>query len=350
MAPFAGAAGIILLATGSICLGAFLGSKKPEPIDDDSDESFNLTWWQVSIMPVSSSIFLLLLFYYFAYIQLILIIFIVVGSGVSCLDVLRNSIAAFTPSLSGTVSSVLSTIFTICVIVIWAANGSFIAHDILGCSLCISSIAVIRFPSLKLAAVCLGLLLLYDIFWVFCSEYFFQKNVMVEVAMKSASNPLQELGTTYHIPLFMSLRPKLELPIKLLVQSSFDAVNSRVMMLGLGDIALPGFLVSFALRCDIFHINKTALPQYSPESLLLRDHESSKKFPTLGRPSSNLFECSIIGYTLGLVLALYIGSVSGHAQPALIYLVPGVIIPITLRAWQKKMLLEVWNGPAKLND
>ena len=181
-------------------------------------------------------------------------------------------------------------------------------------------------------------------------EYFFQKNVMVDVAMKSANNPLQELGTLYHIPLFKSLRPKLELPIKLLVQSSFETAGSRVMMLGLGDIALPGFLISLALRCDIFHINKPALPFYSPEGLLLRDKALPKSSLLPGRSSSNLFECSMIGYVLGLILAFYIGAVSGHAQPALIYLVPGVIIPISLRAWQKKMLLEVWNGPAKLND
>ena len=79
---------------------------------------------------------------------------------------------------------------------------------------------MIRFPSLKLAAVCLGLLFLYDIFWVFFSEYIFSKNVMVEVATKSAANPLQAFGVLLKIPILEASQPKLELPIKLLMSAS----------------------------------------------------------------------------------------------------------------------------------
>lgn len=351
MSAIVGASGLLLLATGSIWLGSTLGSKKPEPKDDNitEEETIELTWCQVLMMPLSSSIFLLLLFYFFAYLQLIVVFFVIVGSGLSCADVIKSSIASFVPSLNGKISTVFSTLFTVFVVVQWAMNGSFIAHDILGCSICISSIALIRFPSLKLAAVCLGLLLLYDIFWVFFSEYFFQKNVMVEVATKSALNPLQAVGEMYHISMLMALQPKLDLPIKLLVKASF-LPGYRVMMLGLGDIALPGFLISYALRCDMYQTHRLSLPQYSPESLLLKDSRSGKSFPPSDRGSANLFRYSMVGYILGLTLAFYIGSISGHAQPALIYLVPGVVIPIAVRAWQKSIFLEVWNGPSKQSD
>ena len=351
MSAVLGAFGLLLLATSSIWLGSVLGSKKPEPKDDEinEEETIELTWSQVLMMPISSSIFLLLLFYFFAYLQLILVFFVILGSALSCAEVIKSSIASFVPCLNGKISSVFSAVFTVFVVAQWAMNGSFIAHDILGCSICISSIALIRFPSLKLAAVCLGLLLLYDIFWVFFSEYFFQKNVMVEVATKSASNPLQAVGEMYHISMLMALQPKLDLPIKLLIQAS-TLPGSRVMMLGLGDIALPGFLVSFALRCDMYQTHRLSLPQYSPESLLLQDSRNSKSNTSKGPGSANLFEFSMIGYILGLLLAFYIGSISGHAQPALIYLVPGVVIPIAARAWQKNIFLEVWNGPSKSSD
>lgn len=343
--------GLLVLALSSIWLGAVLGSKKPESNDDENteEETIELTWSQVLMMPVSSSIFLLLLFYFFAYLQLILVFFIILGSALSCSEVIKSSIASFVPCLSGKISNVFSILFTIFVVMQWAMYGSFIAHDILGCSICISSIALIRFPSLKLAAVCLGLLLLYDIFWVFFSEYFFKQNVMVEVATKSAVNPLHAVGQMYHISMLMGLQPKLDLPIKLLMPAS-TLPGSRVMMLGLGDIALPGFLVSFALRCDMYQTHRLSLPQYSPESLLLQDSKSSKNNSTAGRGSASLFQFSLVGYILGLLLAFYIGSISGHAQPALIYLVPGVVIPIALRAWQKNIFLEVWNGPSKSSD
>ena len=346
MIPAFGAGGLLLLATGSIWLGSFLGSKKPVPKDDDTDETLDLTWWQVLLMPVSSSIFLLLIFYFFSYIQYILVFLIVLGSGLSCVEVIQSSIAAFAPSMKGIISLSLSIIFTMYMIIQWASTGSFIAHDFLGCCLCISSIAMIRFPSLKLAAVCLGLLFLYDIFWVFFSEYFFNKNVMVEVATKSAVNPIQAFGALLKIPALEAVQPKLELPIKLLMSASL-LPGSRVMMLGLGDIALPGFLVSLARRCDIDQRYKRTLPRSSAEYLLL---ESETNKSVSARDSPNLFLFSIIGYVIGLLMAFYIGSISGHAQPALIYLVPGVLIPITVRAWHKNILLDVWNGPTKESD
>ena len=357
MLPVASAVGIIILATGSIWLGAVLGSKKPEPKDEITDETLDLTWWQVMLMPVTSSLFLLLLFYYFSYIQVVMILFIVTGSGLSCVDVIRSSVSAFAPSFNGNISTILSVLFTIYMIIQWATNGSIIAHDVLGCSICISSIALIRFPSLKLAAVCLTLLLLYDIFWVFYSEYFFNKNVMVEVATKSAINPLHALGVTYQINILKSLQPKLQLPIKLLMPSSF-LPGSRLMMLGLGDIALPGFLISLALRCDIYHANKILLPQYDTQNNLNSNLSLDYRTKVLTtntdtntyKTSSNLFMYGLIGYVLGLILAFYIGSISGHAQPALIYLVPGVMIPIAFRAWQTSTFLEVWNGPSKISD
>ena len=347
MSPAVAAVGLLVLATGSIWLGAILGSKKPEPKDEITDETLDLTWWQVMIMPVTSSLFLLLLFYYFEYIQLIMIIFIIAGSGISCVDVLRSSVSAFAPSVNTHLTTVLSVLFTLYVIVQWAINGSFIAHDILGCSICISSIALIRFPSLKLAAVSLSLLLLYDLFWVFYSEYFFHKNVMVEVAIKSAINPIQALGVKYDISILSALQPKLELPIKLLMPSTL-LPGGRLLMLGLGDIALPGFLISLALRCDMYHSSRLELPIYSPDTLLQQQQKSKTKINN--RQSLKLFENGIFGYILGLLAAFYIGSISGHAQPALIYLVPGVMVPISVRAWRMNVFLEVWNGPSKVND
>lgn len=347
MIPAFGAGGLLLLATGSIWLGSFLGSKKPEPKDDDTDETLDLTWWQIVMMPVSSSIFLLLIFYYFAYIQYILLLFIVLGSGLSCVEVMQSSIAAFAPSMKGIISYAFSIVFTMYMILQWASNGSFIAHNFLGCCLCISSIAMIRFPSLKLAAVCLGLLFLYDIFWVFFSEYIFSKNVMVEVATKSAANPLQAVGVLLKIPILEASQPKLELPIKLLMSASlFPVPGSRVMMLGLGDIALPGFLVSLARRCDIDQRYRKTLPRSSTDYI----KENEAKGSISLRESPNLFEYGLVGYVVGLLMAFYIGSISGHAQPALIYLVPGVLIPVAIRAWQKKILLDVWNGPMKESD
>jgi hypothetical protein len=86
----------------------------------------------------------------------------------------------------------------------------------------------------------------------------------------------------------------------------------------------------------VYHASKDPLPRYSPDRLLL----DSKSRNTIVN-STNLFEYAILGYIFGLMSAFYIGSISGHAQPALIYLVPGVLIPVSLRAYRKGCLLEV---------
>ena len=53
--------------------------------------------------------------------------------------------------------------------------------DALGMGLCVAFIAFVRLPSLKVSTLLLSGLLLYDVFWVFFSQYVFSTNVMVKV-------------------------------------------------------------------------------------------------------------------------------------------------------------------------
>lgn len=54
----------------------------------------------------------------------------------------------------------------------------------MGMGLCVTFIALIRLPSLKVSTLLLTGLLLYDVFWVFFSSYIFTANVMVKVATR----------------------------------------------------------------------------------------------------------------------------------------------------------------------
>ena len=53
--------------------------------------------------------------------------------------------------------------------------------DAMGMGLCVAFIAFVRLPSLKVSTLLLSGLLLYDVFWVFFSQYVFSANVMVKV-------------------------------------------------------------------------------------------------------------------------------------------------------------------------
>ena len=65
---------------------------------------------------------------------------------------------------------------------------SFLGHwllmDAMGMGLCVAFIAFVRLPSLKVSTLLLSGLLLYDVFWVFFSQYVFNANVMVKVATR----------------------------------------------------------------------------------------------------------------------------------------------------------------------
>jgi signal peptide peptidase-like protein 3 len=56
--------------------------------------------------------------------------------------------------------------------------------DAMGMGLCVAFIAFVRLPSLKVSTLLLSGLLLYDVFWVFFSQYVFNANVMVKVATR----------------------------------------------------------------------------------------------------------------------------------------------------------------------
>lgn len=284
-------------------------------------------------MPLSSSLVLLVLFLYFKYVQVLFVLLIAALCTVSLytnIDTLVSRISCL--AADGRLRATLCFFLAEMCLFEWFRSGNFVMHDILGCSICVSIIAMLHFPSLKVAAICLSGLLLYDIFWVFLSQYIFKKNVMLEVATREPNNPLQNLADEY---LGISFQHTVSLPIKLIIPSS---QSNSFMMLGLGDIALPGLLIAYALRCD----------RYSMVTKPVYDVEAATSSSRNGR-SLQLFEVCLGCYCIGLCFAYYASYVWEHAQPALIYLVPAVIVPLVSRAYSFGCLSEVWSG-VKVHD
>lgn len=331
---------LILTATFTVYLGSKLSAgNRLMPLNPQELEDTEMTLGQALIIPVTSSICLIFLFFFFAYLQYILMgIVVLVGCSALCQLMnlaLQNSFLKLNPKVA-LIASVCTTTFAL---VNWITTGNVIIYNFLGCSLCVVFISTLRFPSLKIAVICLSLLVVYDIFWVFCSEYFFAKNVMVEVATKVADNPLHQVGEYFHWEMFKYISPTLELPIKLMFP---NLATGRMVMLGLGDIALPGALVAYALRCDM------ELSREKED----RDVELATA-DTANSPSTVnnvLFRYTLGGYFWGLIAAFVGNTLSGHPQPALIYLVPGVIGTLMCTAWHIGKFNEVWQGPMKIHQ
>lgn len=312
------------------------------PTGSSSSDHHEVTFSQALIFPLYASGSLLVFFFFFDYIQYIILFFITFSAIVALYQLLITSMKLLFTSLRAYQMVFIAAVFTGFVTIEWIWTGSALFHDILGCALCIFFISALRFPSLKIATIALSLLLLYDAFWVFLSPYIFTKNVMVEVATKTASNPVSDVGNHLNIEFLKQVKSSIELPIKLIFPNLLDWEKGRSMMLGLGDIAIPGALVALGRRCDLAFDNILSTKSRDDLEGQFDGSNHVKQSRTL-----KLFHYALGSYSVSLLGAFVGNALSGHPQPALIYIVPGVLIPMTLRAYYCGRLQEIWAGHIK---
>jgi len=176
----------------------------------------------------------------------------------------------------------------------------WIANNLLGLSFAVQALEFLSVGSVQIGAILLCGLFVYDVFWVFCTP------VMVAVA-KSFDAPIKLLF------------PRM-------LASLLTGEERPFSMLGLGDIVVPGVFVALLLRYD---------------------HERGAK----GYP---LFRAALVGYALGLMTTIVVMNWFDAAQPALLYIVPGVLLSTmgvaAARGEVKQLLLYDENGDADAAD
>lgn len=179
----------------------------------------------------------------------------------------------------------------------------------------------------------------------------------------------------FFTPLMVTVAKKLDIPAKLLFPRpsgpNDDPNKQSLAMLGLGDIVLPGMMIGLALRFDLylFYLRKQstrALPKEESSKDKEEENELVKiewqpaaggwgeRFWTTrgisdmegkeqgGRFPKTYFNASLIGYSIGLITTLGVMQVYGHAQPALLYLVPCVLGCIWGTALLKGDIALMW--------
>ncbi|KAH9083424.1 signal peptide peptidase-domain-containing protein [Lactarius deliciosus] len=169
---------------------------------------------------------------------------------------------------------------------------SILLSNILALSLGHQAMSMLKIDSFRTGAILLSGLFLYDVWWVFGTK------VMVSVATS------------------------LDLPMKILwPKSTRFSLEHGTMMLGLGDIVVPGTFVSLALRYD--HFRHTMAQQEKP----------------FAKP---YFVASVVAYVTGLATTMVVMHVYKAAQPALLYLSPACILSFVFTAWYRGELSEAW--------
>jgi len=347
---------ILLIVYGSFRSLALEEDKEGDSKDSgkDDDEVSNsggsksgiqtLDSLQAMCLPLGASISLLVMFFFFDSMQMLFAICTAVIATVALAFLLlpmcqylmrpcgkKNKISC---GFAGrfTYAELLSVSISILVVWVWIMTGHWLLMDAMGMGLCVAFIAFVRLPSLKVSTLLLSGLLLYDVFWVFFSQYVFSANVMVRVATRPADNPVGAMARRLHIGGQMARNaPRLSLPGKLVFPSAHN--SGHFSMLGLGDIVMPGLLLCFVMRYDAYK------------------RAQAQKMADAGIPLPNswyrisYFHCSLFGYFLGLLTATISSEVFKAAQPALLYLVPFTLLPLFGMAYLKGDLKTMWHEP-----
>ncbi|KOO26815.1 signal peptide peptidase-like 2b [Chrysochromulina tobinii] len=199
----------------------------------------------------------------------------------------------------------------------------WLVQDGLSMAVCILFVRTIRLPSLKLATFFLCLMFLYDICMVFISPLVFHKSVMLEVATAGASTRSIVYDGVFSPP--PPLLPPLAAEEALGVGSwlwRLSGAPGDYGMIGLGDIVLPALAIAYGRRVDLASAPNAWFGYYT---------------------------FAVVGYAVGLLVTLaanaYGWTFNGvQGQPALLYLVPGVIGFQLLRAVIACELQATWEG------
>lgn len=314
---------------------------------DFSEASITLDRSQALMIPLASSCSLLLMFYLFSSVSHLVTAFTAGASVMALFFCLSPSIAYAKSQLnlmdpfvsrccSKSFTRLQGLLLTFCIstAAVWLVTGHWLLNNVLGISICIAFVSHVRLPNIKICSLLLVCLFVYDVFWVFFSERFFGANVMVSVATQKASNPVHTVANKLSLPGLQLITKKIELPVKLVFPRNLlggivpGSIPGDYMMLGLGDMAIPGMLLALVLSFDHRKSKDVAVPSdLSPSS-------KRRKYVWF----------ALTGYGVGLVTALAAGILSQSPQPALLYLVPSTLGPVVYLSWLRNDLWELWEG------
>lgn len=186
---------------------------------------------------------------------------------------------------------------------------------------------------------------------------------------------IYDITMVFYTPLMVTVATTLDVPIKLVFPG---VAGKRGSILGLGDIVLPGIMMALALRFDLYlHYlrkqttleNATKVNNPTESTVTALSHTIStvnkaeyidatgkwgERFWTWGGDLSNktaadgsrfkkvYFWASVVGYLTGMITTLAVLKIYNHAQPALLYLVPGVLIALWGTALVRREFALMW--------
>lgn len=164
---------------------------------------------------------------------------------------------------------------------------------------------------------------------------------------------IYDVVMVFYTPMMVTVATSLDVPIKLVFPGP-----KKGGMLGLGDVVLPGIMMALALRFDLYlyYLRKQTITSGDQKKIKAPYVDATglwgERFWTSRSEESNVadasrfpktyFHASIVGYLVGMLTTLTVLVYFNHAQPALLYLVPGVLISLWGTAWFRGEVPLMW--------
>ncbi|RDW80135.1 hypothetical protein BP6252_04773 [Coleophoma cylindrospora] len=178
---------------------------------------------------------------------------------------------------------------------------------------------------------------------------------------------IYDITMVFYTPLMVTVATSLDVPIKLVFP------GKKGGMLGLGDVVLPGIMIALALRFDLYlhYLRKrtsstpivlnpdSSLTSATPPKITKAPYKPAtgnwgERFWTVSAAPEDkasvgsrfprvYFNAALVGYVAGMLATLVVLNIFNHAQPALLYLVPGVLIALWSTAAARGELNLMWN-------
>ena len=223
------------------------------------------------------------------------------------------------------ISSAIASVTVCGLIYKYSTPSNWILSNVLGVNFAIFGIQNLRLSNFKIAVLLLVGLFIYDIYFVFKTD------IMVTVA-NGLEAPIK-LAVPRQPDYFRNNRHGFESSLWALLDlvsntSASSLAKLPTVMLGLGDIVVPGSYVALCLRFDLY-----------------KHHQGPKRFAFhhLNPYSKVYFWTSLFGYALGLVITVVVLQWFGTGQPALLYIVPCVLSSVLVMGAIRGDIIQLWS-------
>ncbi|KAA0715321.1 Signal peptide peptidase-like 2A [Triplophysa tibetana] len=335
---------LLLIAVFTVTLGGFwsgaaerVKQTSGSSADDGQADGSEITLYSplkvLGFVAIMCVMLVVMYFFYKWMVYVIIVIFCLASATAlfNCLDSLMTALGFGTLSLSCgektvSVRSLLLAAVCITLSVVWGVYRNddrwiWILQDLLGVAFCLNFLKTISLSNFKICVILLSLLLVYDVFFVFITPFFTPngESIMVQVALGPGGGGERSGGKTVEIPADPSSTYE-KLPVVMRIPQFFAVAQNLCMtqfsILGYGDIIIPGLLVAYCHRFDVW----------------------------MGNSRRIYFISCALAYSVGLVVTFAVMLLSKMGQPALLYLVPCTLLTSSILACVRKEFKQFWAG------